>query len=216
MHNNCLGSWTVFLSLFRSVQEATTYLSFVFLTVRYGADRAPKTWAPGPFPSPAPLSGHGWGAFFSIPCRFPRSGPCPTHTPDGSPLKIGGTKRGPVQGMSAGGPLMGSVCGLCENIPAPPPCECWVWRVKTRPAPPRNKHWFSCKSRLLARRTFPHLTASSQLFCLLVSPWWRPMSICLVVPPTWGSQSPRVEMTTSPAPSPPRNLFSGPAFPPSG
>jgi len=53
-----------------------------------------KTRAPGPFPRPAPLKGLGRGVFFGIPCPCARSGPRPTHTPDGSPLKMCGNKRG--------------------------------------------------------------------------------------------------------------------------
>jgi len=76
--------------------------------VRYGADGAPKNRGPRPFSPPRPTQRLGAGCLFrhSLPC--PRSGPRPTHTPDGSPLKIGGNKRGPVQGMSAGGPLTGA------------------------------------------------------------------------------------------------------------
>ena len=72
--------------------------------VRYRADGPRKTQAPGPFPGPALLNGLGRGVFFGIPCPSRRAGPRPTHIPDGSPLKIGGNKRGPVLGMSAGGP----------------------------------------------------------------------------------------------------------------
>jgi len=71
-----------------------------------------KTWAPSPFLRPAPLTGLGRGVFFGIPCPCPPSGPRPTHTPDGSPLKMGGNKRGPAQGMSAGGPRAGVGWGL--------------------------------------------------------------------------------------------------------
>jgi len=109
-----------------------------FVTGRTGPR---KTRAPGPFPRPAPLNGLGRGVFFGIPCPCPRSGPRPTHTPDGSPLKIGGNKRGPVQGMSAGGPLTGAGRGLPETYPTPAPCKGGVWRVKTRPAPHRNEHY---------------------------------------------------------------------------
>jgi len=63
-----------------------------FVTGRTGPR---KTRAPGPFPRPAPLNGLGRGVFFGIPCPCPRSGPRPTHTRDGSPLKMGGNKRGP-------------------------------------------------------------------------------------------------------------------------
>jgi len=88
--------------------------------VRYRADGAPKTRAPGPFPRPAPLNDLGRGVFFRIPCPCPRSGPRPTHTPVGSPLKIGANKPGPVQGMSAGGPLTGAGRGLPETYPPRP------------------------------------------------------------------------------------------------
>ena len=100
-----------------------------------------KTRAPGSFPRPAPLNGLGRGVLFGIPCPCPRSGPRPTHTPDGSPLKIGGNKRDPVQGMSASGPLTGAGRGLPETYSPPAPCKGGVWRVKTRPAPPRNEHY---------------------------------------------------------------------------
>jgi len=76
--------------------------------------------APGPFPRPAPLNGLGQGVFFGIPCPCARSGPRPTHTPDGSPLKMSGKKRGPVQGMSAGGPRAGAGRGLPEKYPPLP------------------------------------------------------------------------------------------------
>jgi len=82
--------------------------SGLFLEFVTGRTGPRKTRAPGPFPRPAPLNGLGRCVFFGIPCPCPRSGPRPTHTPDGSPLKIGGNKRGPVQGMSAGGPLTGA------------------------------------------------------------------------------------------------------------
>jgi len=85
-----------------------------FVTGRTGPR---KTRAPGPFPRPAPLNGLGRGVFFGIPCPCPRTSPRPTHTPDGSPLKIGGNKRGPVQGMSAGGPRTGAGRGLPEKYP---------------------------------------------------------------------------------------------------
>jgi len=79
----------------RSQQKDTTRRSSAleFITGRTGHQ---KTLAPGPFPSPAPLNGLGRGVFFGIPCPCPRSSPRPTHTPDGSPLKMGGKKRGPV------------------------------------------------------------------------------------------------------------------------
>ena len=68
------------------------------LRVRYGADGAdgaPKNAGPGPFPRHAPLNSMGRGVIFGIPCPCPASCPRPTHTPHGSPLKIGGNKWGP-------------------------------------------------------------------------------------------------------------------------
>jgi len=95
----------------------THYESLEFVTGRMGPR---KTRAPGPFPNPAPLNGLGWGVFFGIPCPSSPSGPCPTYTPDGSPSKIGGNKRGPVQGMSPGGPRTGAGSGSPEKYPAGP------------------------------------------------------------------------------------------------
>ena len=62
------------------------------------------TRAPGTYPHPGPLSGLGPDVYFGIPSPCPRSGARPTHTPDGSLLKIGGNKWGTVQGMKAGRP----------------------------------------------------------------------------------------------------------------
>jgi len=90
-------------------REAECEFCLEFVTGRTGPR---KTRAPGPFPRPAPLNGLGRGVFFGIPGPCPRSGPHPTHTPNGSPLKMGGNKRGPVQGMSAGGPRAGAGRGL--------------------------------------------------------------------------------------------------------
>ena len=85
-----------------AAQVASTYQPKIeFVTGRTGPR---KTQAPSPFPHPALLNSLGRRVYFSIPCPCPRSGPRPTHTPDGSPSKIGSNKRGPVQGMSAGGP----------------------------------------------------------------------------------------------------------------
>jgi len=88
-----------------------------FVTGRTGPR---KTRAPGPVPRPAPLKGLARGVFFGIPCLCPRSGPHPTHTPDASPLKMGGNKRGPVQGMSAGGPRAGAGWRLPYKYPPGP------------------------------------------------------------------------------------------------
>ena len=54
------------------------------------------------------------------PCPCPCSGPCLTHTPDRSLLKIGCNKRGPIQGMTAGGPWVGAGQELPQNTPAGP------------------------------------------------------------------------------------------------
>jgi len=43
-----------------------------------------------------------------------------THTLDGSPLKIGGNKRGPIPGMSAGRPRTEAGRGLPEKYPPGP------------------------------------------------------------------------------------------------
>jgi len=93
-----------YLALTQATKESI-WLQVEFVTGRTGPR---KTQAPGPFPRTAPLNGLGLGVFFGIPCPCPHSGPRPTHTPEGSPLKIGGNKQGPVQGISAGGPLTGA------------------------------------------------------------------------------------------------------------
>ena len=112
----------------------TLFLEFV--TGRTGPR---ETRAPGPFPGPAPLNGLGWGVFFGIPCPSPRLGPCPTLTPAGSPLKIGGNKEGPGQGMNLGGPWIAPGWGLPETYPLAP-SKSGVWHVKTCPAPPCNEY----------------------------------------------------------------------------
>ena len=67
------------------------------IRVRYGADGAPTMGATGPFRRPESLNGLVRGVFFGIPCPCPRSRFRLTHTPDGSPLKIGRNKRGPCR-----------------------------------------------------------------------------------------------------------------------
>jgi len=69
----------------------TTILEFVT-----GWTGPRRMQAPAHFPRPAPLNRLGRVVFFGIPYPCPRSGPCPTHTRDGSLLKIGGNKQGPV------------------------------------------------------------------------------------------------------------------------
>jgi len=109
------------------LQTQKKYIDIIVdIGVCYGADGAPKNAGPGPFPRPAPLNGLGRGVFFGIPCPCPRSGPCPTHTPDRSLLKIGANKQGPVQRMRAGGPLMGAGRGLPETYPLAL-CKGGVW-----------------------------------------------------------------------------------------
>jgi len=90
----------------KQILEALTKAGLEFITGRPGPR---KTWATGLFPRPAPRNGLGRGVFFGILCPGPHSGPRPTHSPDRSPLKMGGNKRGPVQAMTAGGPQAGAV-----------------------------------------------------------------------------------------------------------
>jgi len=79
-----------------------------------------KTLAPSPFPRPAPLNGLGRGVFFGIPCPSRGSGPRPTHTLDGSPLKMGGNKRGPCREWVRLGPGRGRGGDYCRNTPPGP------------------------------------------------------------------------------------------------
>ena len=98
-----------------------------------------KTQAPSPFPHPTPLNRLGRGVFFGIPRHCPHSGPCPTHTPDRSPFKIGGNKRGPSREWVRVGPGRGRG-RVYQKHTHPAPCKGGVWRMKTRPALPRNEH----------------------------------------------------------------------------
>jgi len=100
--------------------DDTTAISPLPLEFVTGRSGPRKTRAPGPFPRPAPLNRLGLGVFFGIPCPCPHSGPRPTHSPDGSALKMGGNKRGPVYGMSAGGPRAGAGRGLPYKYPPRP------------------------------------------------------------------------------------------------
>jgi len=109
------GLSTNYLSV--SASHLLSHPAWIVLEFVTGRTGPRKTRAPGPFPRPAPLNGLGRGVSFGILCPCPRSGPSPTHTPDGSPLKMGGNKRGPVQGMSAGGPRAGAGRGLPEKYP---------------------------------------------------------------------------------------------------
>jgi len=100
---------TMILKNIRETIKAKMQQELEFVTGQTGSQ---KTRAPGSFPRLAPLNGLGRGFFFGIPCPGPGLGPRPTHTPDWSPLKMGGNKRGPVLGMSVGGPRAGAGRGL--------------------------------------------------------------------------------------------------------
>jgi len=88
--------------------------------VRYGADGAPENAGLRPFSPPCPAQRPGAGCLFRHSLPLSPLRPPPTHTPDGSPLKMGGNKQGPVQGMSAGGPRAGAARGLPEKYPPRP------------------------------------------------------------------------------------------------
>jgi len=115
------------------------FCSSIIGRVRYGADRARKTRAPGPFPYPAPLNGLGQAVFFGIPCPCPGSGPRLTNTPDGPPLTMCGNKGAPSREWGGVGPGGGGA-GSTRKIQPPAPRKVGALRVKTRPAPPRNEH----------------------------------------------------------------------------
>ena len=85
--------------------------------VCYWAHRAPKNPCPDTFHAPPHSTAWVRVVFFVILCLCPGSGPRPTHTPYGYRLEMGGTKLGPVQAMSVGGPRTGAVLGLQENTP---------------------------------------------------------------------------------------------------
>ena len=59
---------------------------------------------PGPIPRPTPLNGPGWGVLFYGCLPLP---PAPA-VPQMGPLKTGGEKRVPIQGMSGDSPRMGA------------------------------------------------------------------------------------------------------------
>jgi len=109
--------------------------------VHYGASGAPKNAGPWPFSPLSPLNRPGQGVFsHSLTQSQPRPPAGPVHPPDGSPLKIGGDKGGPVQGISWGGPQMGAGAGITRKISPTGWCQGGAWRVKPCPAPPRNEH----------------------------------------------------------------------------
>jgi len=83
-----------------------SYRSYLMIVTRRTGPRkcVPSTLFPAP---PGPT---GWaGMWLRIPFHCPCSGPRLTYNPDGSPLNIGSNKRGPIQGMSMGGPWTGAV-----------------------------------------------------------------------------------------------------------
>lgn len=59
-----------------------------------------RTKPPSPVPCPALLNRLGWDVFF---LGFPAPASRLAHPPDGPLLKMGGEKRGLVQGISGGG-----------------------------------------------------------------------------------------------------------------
>jgi len=74
-------------------------------SVRYGASRAPKNSGPRPNSPPRPAERPGVGCVsFRVPCPCPRPHPFPRRVP----VKTGGEKRGPVQGMSGDSPRTGA------------------------------------------------------------------------------------------------------------
>jgi len=102
--------------------------------VSYRAHRAPKNPGPRHVSCPTLLNGLGRVVFVVIPCLCPCSGPRPTHTPDGYRLEMGGTKLGPGQAMSVGGPGTGAVLGLPENTP-PSSVSGWGLAPENPPGP---------------------------------------------------------------------------------
>jgi len=114
----------------------TCDISLVFVTGRQGPR---KTRAPGPIPRPALLNGLGRSVFF---LGFPAPAPGPARSPDGSPLKHVG-RNGPHPGNERGLAPDGGGAGITRKITPPARCKGGAWRVKTRPAPPRNELYFS-------------------------------------------------------------------------
>ena len=101
--------FTGFISVgFNLVHDGVERFRDIGLEFVTGTAGPGKTWAPGPFPRPAPLDSPGLSIFLNIPRPYPHPGLHPAHPPDGLPLKIGGEKRGPIQGMSAGRPRTGA------------------------------------------------------------------------------------------------------------
>jgi len=127
--------------------------------------------ARGPFPLPARFHSLGWGVFFGIPCPCPRSGPRPTHTPDGSPLKIRGNKQGPSRECVRVGPRQGQGRDYPKQT-TPAPCKGGVCGVKTCPSPPRDKHYALAghhnnpiRHHTISRGYPPHLHGSRKPTC---------------------------------------------------
>jgi len=84
-------------------------------------DETMKNAGPGPFPTSPNSTACGAGVFCNFPYPCPHSGTCPTHTPHGPPLKVGGNNRSPIQGMSLDGPRTGTERGLPTTY-HPQPC----------------------------------------------------------------------------------------------
>ena len=107
---------TISFPIFSSLCEYIEIYLSVSDRVHYRASRAQKDTAPWTFsplhPSQWPGERHLFGQSLLL---FPRRSP-PHQSPRRPPLKIGGDKRGPVQGMSACGPWRGWGVGNPENI----------------------------------------------------------------------------------------------------
>jgi len=96
-------------------------------------------WVPNLFPHPTRLNGLGRGSFFGIPCPCPPTDPHPTHTPDRSPLKIDGNKRG-GPGNEYGWALARGGAGITGKIAPPALGMGRARRVKAGSALPYNEH----------------------------------------------------------------------------
>lgn len=106
-------------------------------SVGYRASGAPNTAAPLPRSTPHPALRPRAGRLF-LWFLVPPYGPA--QSPAGPPLKIAGTKRGPVERMTRDSPQMGEGAGDCPRNTPPCLCNGRASSVKTHPAPPRNEH----------------------------------------------------------------------------
>jgi len=102
----------------------------------------PRT-TPAPVPIPRPAEQLGAGRVF---LWFRAPAPGPAYSPNGSPLKQVGRngapcrgETGPHSGNQRGLAPDGSGAGITPKITPPARCKGGAWRVKTRPAPPRNE-----------------------------------------------------------------------------